>query len=84
MPASGKPRTLRHIHVSSSGVGPEPGQVYINVLTYLSVNNLGDRGVRSDAAGGGAGIFTVDEGRITRIIDTDGATRSRVSPPDAH
>ena len=52
----------------------ETGDRFETLSLFPSVNDYGTVAFAATLrAGGGAGIFTVHEGRITRLIDTDGA-----------
>ena len=54
----------------------ETGERFETLALFPSVNDDGTVAFVATLRAGGAGIFTVDEARISRIIDTDGAFES--------
>jgi hypothetical protein len=50
----------------------ETGDEFETLAAFPSANDHGTVAFAATLRAGGAGIFTADEGRITRIIDTDG------------
>jgi hypothetical protein len=51
----------------------ETGEFFDTLAFFPSVNDQGVVAFAATLQAGGSGIFTVDDGRVTRIIDTDGA-----------
>jgi hypothetical protein len=51
----------------------ETGDTFETLALFPSFNDHGTVAFAATLRAGGAGIFTVDEGRITRIVDTDSA-----------
>ena len=51
----------------------ETGDFFETLALFPSLNDQGTVAFAATLLGGGAGIFTEDEGRITRLIDTDDA-----------
>jgi len=54
----------------------ETGDLFETLALFPSVNDHGTAAFAATLRAGGAGIFTVDDGRFTQMIDTDGAFES--------
>ena len=51
----------------------ETGELFETLALFPSVNDRGTVAFAATLRAGGAGVFTADEGRIARIMDTDDA-----------